>query len=101
MTDSGTAGGDDGGIKINKSKGWKARARKVAEEEEVTKEPEKPTETKTPLSVTLGDCLACSGCITSAEAVLIAEQSHEKVFEVLDKKAKVSFWCFWDSWILH
>lgn len=41
------------------------------------------------LNVTLGDCLACSGCITSAEAVLISEQSHEKVMKVLEDKEKV------------
>ena len=34
-------------------------------------------------NITLNDCLACSGCITSAESILIAEQSHlqlEKYF---------------------
>jgi len=82
VTDEASVAGDDR-IKINKSKGWKAKRVQKAEQE-----PEVP-KTKTPLNVTLGDCLACSGCITSAEAVLIAEQSHEKVFEVLEKKDKV------------
>lgn len=74
----------DGGITINKSKGWKARAQKKSDDSAI-KLPEAPK----PLNVTLGDCLACSGCITSAEAVLIAEQSHEKVLEVLERKKKV------------
>lgn len=78
-------GGD--GITINKSKGWKARAQKKSDDDGSVKKavPEAPK----PLNVTLGDCLACSGCITSAEAVLIAEQSHEKVLEVLERKKKV------------
>eukprot|EP01107_Rhizomastix_libera_P007558 TRINITY_DN2254_c0_g1_i4.p2 TRINITY_DN2254_c0_g1~~TRINITY_DN2254_c0_g1_i4.p2 ORF type:complete len:154 (+),score=42.44 TRINITY_DN2254_c0_g1_i4:35-496(+) len=31
--------------------------------------------------VTLADCLACSGCITSAESVLIAAQSADEFFK--------------------
>lgn len=38
--------------------------------------------------VSLSDCLACSGCVTSAEAVLIKQQSHEELLRAL--KAKVS-----------
>lgn len=30
--------------------------------------------------ITLNDCLACSGCITSAETVLIAQQSQEELY---------------------
>uniref|UniRef100_A0A8H7Y3A8 Cytosolic Fe-S cluster assembly factor NAR1 n=1 Tax=Psilocybe cubensis TaxID=181762 RepID=A0A8H7Y3A8_PSICU len=33
--------------------------------------------------ISLNDCLACSGCITSAESVLITMQSHTEVLEVL------------------
>jgi iron only hydrogenase large subunit-like protein len=32
----------------------------------------------------LTDCLACSGCVTSAEAVLISHQSHTEVLNTLD-----------------
>ncbi|XP_061830331.1 cytosolic Fe-S cluster assembly factor narfl [Nerophis lumbriciformis] len=39
--------------------------------------------------ITLNDCLACSGCITSAESVLITQQSHEELFKVL-RNNKVS-----------
>jgi iron only hydrogenase large subunit-like protein len=30
--------------------------------------------------ITLNDCLACSGCITSAESVLITQQSKEEFY---------------------
>ncbi|RIA97759.1 cytosolic Fe-S cluster assembly factor NARFL-like protein [Glomus cerebriforme] len=33
--------------------------------------------------ITLDDCLACSGCITSAESVLITMQSREELYNVL------------------
>ncbi|XP_062517412.1 cytosolic Fe-S cluster assembly factor narfl-like [Corticium candelabrum] len=44
--------------------------------------------TKTPLpkaKITLNDCLACSGCVTSAETVLIRQQSGEEMCRVLDE----------------
>lgn len=34
--------------------------------------------------ISLTDCLACSGCVTSAEAVLVSLQSHNEVLSVLD-----------------
>ncbi|XP_076043435.1 cytosolic Fe-S cluster assembly factor narfl [Oratosquilla oratoria] len=34
--------------------------------------------------ITLNDCLACSGCITSAEVVLVNQQSHEEFYRVLE-----------------
>ncbi|RUS16273.1 nuclear prelamin A recognition factor-like protein [Endogone sp. FLAS-F59071] len=34
-------------------------------------------------SITLNDCLACSGCITSAESVLVAQQSNEELYNIL------------------
>ncbi|XDV13666.1 hypothetical protein PO909_002033 [Leuciscus waleckii] len=40
--------------------------------------------------ITLNDCLACSGCITSAESVLITQQSHEELFRVLRHNKQVS-----------
>ncbi|KAM8960374.1 cytosolic iron-sulfur assembly component 3 [Pelodytes ibericus] len=33
--------------------------------------------------ITLNDCLACSGCVTSAESVLISQQSHEELYKIL------------------
>lgn len=35
------------------------------------------------VEITLADCLACSGCITSAEGVLISQQSQEEVLKIL------------------
>ncbi|KAL0576659.1 Cytosolic Fe-S cluster assembly factor nar1 [Marasmius crinis-equi] len=37
--------------------------------------------------VSLNDCLACSGCITSAESVLITLQSHTEVLNFLESNA--------------
>uniref|UniRef100_H2YGI4 Nuclear prelamin A recognition factor-like protein n=1 Tax=Ciona savignyi TaxID=51511 RepID=H2YGI4_CIOSA len=34
--------------------------------------------------ITLNDCLACSGCVTSAETVLVAMQSQEELYKWLD-----------------
>jgi iron only hydrogenase large subunit-like protein len=42
--------------------------------------------------INLSDCLACSGCITSAETVLVQQQTHEELFKVINdcKSSKVS-----------
>jgi iron only hydrogenase large subunit-like protein len=37
-----------------------------------------------PAQISLTDCLACSGCVTSAEAVLVSLQSHAEVLKELD-----------------
>ena len=37
-----------------------------------------------PAQISLTDCLACSGCVTSAEAVLVSLQSHSEVLHALD-----------------
>lgn len=37
-----------------------------------------------PAQISLTDCLACSGCVTSAEAVLVTLQSHSEVLNNLD-----------------
>ncbi|ROT37439.1 LET1 protein [Sodiomyces alkalinus F11] len=37
-----------------------------------------------PAQISLTDCLACSGCVTSAEAVLVGLQSHSEVLNTLD-----------------
>jgi iron only hydrogenase large subunit-like protein len=43
-----------------------------------------------PAQITLTDCLACSGCVTSAEAVLVSLQSHSEVLATLDSDKAVS-----------
>ncbi|KAK7053276.1 Cytosolic Fe-S cluster assembly factor nar1 [Paramarasmius palmivorus] len=40
--------------------------------------------------VSLNDCLACSGCITSAESVLITLQSHTEVLNFLESNASAA-----------
>lgn len=51
------------------------------------KEPVRPdiirTTTEKKATLSLDDCLACSGCVTSAEAVLISQQSYEELLDVL------------------
>ncbi|GFP53871.1 cytosolic Fe-S cluster assembly factor nar-1 [Trichoderma asperellum] len=37
-----------------------------------------------PAQISLTDCLACSGCVTSAEAILVSLQSHSEVISTLD-----------------
>ena len=34
-------------------------------------------------NITLNDCLACSGCVTTAETILIEQQSHVKLNQSL------------------
>lgn len=38
------------------------------------------------VEITLADCLACSGCITSAESVLVTQQSQEELIRVFAEK---------------
>lgn len=36
-----------------------------------------------PAQISLSDCLACSGCITSAEEILVAQHSHQELLNAL------------------
>ena len=55
---------------------------------EVILDGQQPTTTTSnsapPAQISLTDCLACSGCVTSAEAVLVSLQSHNEVLSLLD-----------------
>ena len=51
---------------------------------EVTTEDKVAATEAPPASISLTDCLACSGCVTSAEAVLVSLQSHAEVLSTLD-----------------
>jgi iron only hydrogenase large subunit-like protein len=51
---------------------------------EVTTEEKVAAQNPTPAQISLTDCLACSGCVTSAEAVLVSLQSHAEVLNTLD-----------------
>ncbi|KAB7498135.1 Cytosolic Fe-S cluster assembly factor NARFL [Armadillidium nasatum] len=49
-----------------------------------------PEETYEKAKITLNDCLACSGCITSAEVVLVNQQSLEQFSKVLNENSHLS-----------
>ncbi|RCK60799.1 Cytosolic Fe-S cluster assembly factor NAR1 [Candida viswanathii] len=40
----------------------------------------------TPAQISLSDCLACLGCITSAEEVLVAQHSHQELVNALENR---------------
>lgn len=42
--------------------------------------------------ISLTDCLACSGCVTSAEAVLVSLQSHSEVLNALDSQPALNLY---------
>ncbi|KAJ5374897.1 Iron hydrogenase [Penicillium concentricum] len=56
---------------------------------EVTTEDKVEPEDLPPAQISLTDCLACSGCVTSAEAVLISLQSHAEVLNTLDAHPEI------------
>lgn len=39
-----------------------------------------------PAQISLADCLACSGCITSAEEILVAQHSHDELIKAIRDK---------------
>jgi len=58
---------------------------------EVTTEDKIAAANPAPAQISLTDCLACSGCVTSAEAMLVSLQSHGEVLDSLDR------WRSWDG----
>ncbi|KAK4697844.1 hypothetical protein P7C71_g310, partial [Lecanoromycetidae sp. Uapishka_2] len=56
---------------------------------EVTTEDKLQKENAPPAQISLTDCLACSGCVTSAEAVLVSLQSHAEVLNALDSQSSI------------
>lgn len=57
---------------------------------EVTTEEKVAADNPAPAQISLTDCLACSGCVTSAEAVLVSLQSHVEVLSTLDAYPSLS-----------
>lgn len=53
---------------------------------EVLREDNLPAAALPPAEISLTDCLACSGCVTSAEAVLVSLQSHNEVLANLSSR---------------
>ncbi|KAI5819647.1 iron hydrogenase [Pyronema omphalodes] len=48
-------------------------------------------DTRTAAQISLTDCLACSGCVTSSEAVLVSMQSHNEVLSALQQFSGKTF----------
>ncbi|PAA69367.1 hypothetical protein BOX15_Mlig012876g2 [Macrostomum lignano] len=70
-------------VRVDKSVGRTARIR-IGEDGQYTGVTEDGKEYQLPKAeITLADCLACSGCVTSAEAVLVEQQSHTALLSVL------------------
>ena len=46
-------------------------------------EGEGPVSSSDPVTISLNDCLACSGCITSAESVLVSQQTYLQLYSIL------------------
>ncbi|KAM0463860.1 hypothetical protein ACHAO4_000584 [Trichoderma viride] len=63
-------------------------AQQSANEYEVVLDGQHPSSSSangaSPAQISLTDCLACSGCVTSAEAILVSLQSHSEVISTLD-----------------
>lgn len=49
------------------------------------------TSNLSPAQISLADCLACSGCITSAEEILVAQHSHEELIKALKNPGEKRF----------
>ncbi|CAG0888365.1 unnamed protein product [Cyprideis torosa] len=74
-------------VKVEKSttvKGAKIRIGAGKTVEEIGQDGQKRELQKA--QITLSDCLACSGCITSAEHILITEQSQDELYSILREK---------------
>ncbi|KAI5855738.1 iron hydrogenase [Tricharina praecox] len=50
-----------------------------------------PADARTAAQISLTDCLACSGCVTSSEAVLVSMQSHNEVLSALGQFPEKKF----------
>ncbi|KAJ1668328.1 Cytosolic Fe-S cluster assembly factor nar1 [Coemansia sp. RSA 1813] len=77
-------------VKVKKAEQADGSSIKVGQEGdyyEVSKDGEETKLEKA--SITLNDCLACSGCVTSAETVLITMQSHHELLSVLEENRQL------------
>ena len=53
--------------------------------------PEEKTDAGETVTITLDDCLACSGCITSAEEIMLQQHNTQEVVNVLKTKKNEEF----------
>ncbi|XP_068151636.1 probable cytosolic Fe-S cluster assembly factor GK14772 isoform X1 [Drosophila tropicalis] len=75
-------------VTIDKTKS-KTGAKITVQEDGYYEESESGKQKLQKVEITLQDCLACSGCITSAEGVLITQQSQEELLKVLRENQKL------------
>lgn len=75
-------------VTIEKTKS-KTGAKITIEEDGYYEELEGSKQKLQKVEITLQDCLACSGCITSAEGVLITQQSQEELLKVLNENMEL------------
>ncbi|CAF0716024.1 unnamed protein product [Brachionus calyciflorus] len=72
-------------VKLEKKPTKKAGLIQIIDETGLQEAP-KPKVQKAKIS--LDDCLACSGCVTSAETVLINQQSTDELFKIIENNKK-------------
>ncbi|XP_034950134.1 probable cytosolic Fe-S cluster assembly factor AGAP009023 [Chelonus insularis] len=59
---------------------------KIKDDKEYVNINQKIPEKLEKVEITLADCLACSGCITSAESVLVSQQNQDELLRVFHEK---------------
>ncbi|KAH8410311.1 hypothetical protein KR009_011669 [Drosophila setifemur] len=74
-------------ISLDKTKS-KTGAKIIVQEDGYYEESKSGKQKLQKVEITLQDCLACSGCITSAEGVLITQQSQDELIKVLQANSK-------------
>lgn len=80
------------GVRLNKTSKKRSKI-KLADDgtyTEVSESSSEPVKTLVKAEVSLSDCLACSGCVTSAETVLVQQHSHEELYKVLSANKESS-----------
>lgn len=70
------------GVRLNKKRP-KIKLADDGSYTEVNSSSTEPVKTLPKAEVSLSDCLACSGCVTSAETILVQQHSHEELLKVL------------------
>lgn len=72
------------GVKVNKKRN-KIKLTDDGSYAEINVSSNEPIKTLPKAEISLSDCLACSGCVTSAETILVQQHSHEELFKVLEE----------------
>lgn len=78
-------------IKMPSEDGSKNRISEIKQVEVEINPSQSTSANHQPVTINLTDCLACSGCVTSAETVLISQQSWHFVKEAMEKNKKLVF----------